>query len=460
MFDPSVAALFPLPLTTFEKYMLLDDRPDYPMVFAFQLRLSGEIRRSTFESSLEEALSLHPLLCVLVDRSARSGPVWRLAKRQRPTVDWDVLGAAIGSTRGERIDLDSEVGLRVWVRQGAGAAEVTLQFHHACCDGIGALGFVGHLLALYGAHTASAGRCPILDSCNPAALAKRGQFAAATAARGGSRARVVWAGVRDGVRWLRRRPAILGSNAANSQGSPASIPFLGMCRHAFDQSETNGIQQAGARQGTTVNDLLLRDMFQTLQQWNAGQASESANRWLRIAVPVSLRTGDNDRMPAANRVSYTFLTRHPSQCADSHELLKGIPPETDVATRRRRSLMFLGGFRLMERIPGAIPLYMGANRCFATVVLSNLGDVCRHFQTQFPCESGKIVAGNLILEDIFGAPPIRANTRAAFMAGRYGGRYWVCVRCDPRVFTADDAHRLLSRYVDRLKRTMAEASCR
>lgn len=64
MFDPSAAAaLFPLPLTTFEKYMLLDDRADYPMAFVIQLKLSGELRRSAFESSLEETLSRHPLLC-------------------------------------------------------------------------------------------------------------------------------------------------------------------------------------------------------------------------------------------------------------------------------------------------------------------------------------------------------------------------------------------------------------
>ena len=117
MFDPSVAALFPLPLTTFEKYMLWDDRPDYPMVFAFQLKLSGELHREVFESSLDEALSRHPLLCTLVKSSAHSGPVWMLTEGLKPTVNWDVLSAEISSPRGERIDLNSEVGLRVWVRQ-------------------------------------------------------------------------------------------------------------------------------------------------------------------------------------------------------------------------------------------------------------------------------------------------------------------------------------------------------
>ena len=459
MFDSSVAALFPLPLTTFEKYMFWDDRPDYPMVFAFQLKLSGELHRAVFESSIDEALSCHPLLCTLVKSSARSGPVWMLAEGLKPTVNWDVLGTAIGSPCGERIDLNSEVGLRVWVRQGDGTAEVMLQFHHACCDGIGALRFIGHVLAAYGMRTASAGHHPTLHPCDPAGLVRRGHFAAQSSAQG-SRARRVWASVRDGVRWVSRRSAILCPRDATSPVAAAPPPFLGTHRHRFDRSEMRRIRQAAMRQAVTVNDLLLRDMLQSVHQWNAGQELGSAKHWLRIAVPVNLRTGDDGRMSAANKVSYTFLTRQGGQCADSHELLRSIHLETDVITRRRRALLFLRGFRLMERVPGAIPLYMAANRCFATVVLSNLGNMSRRFGAQFPCESGKVVAGNMILEDIFSAPPVRANTRAAFLIGSYGEHFWICVRCDPWVFPADDAHRLLLFYVDRLKKTMAEATDR
>ena len=437
--------------------MLWDDRPEYPMVFALQLNLRGELRREVFESSLAEALSRHPLLGALVQRSAQSGPVWALAEGLGPVVDWDVLGVAIGNSRDERIDLSSEVGLRIWVRQGDGAAEVTLQFHHACCDGIGALRFIGHVLAAYGMRTAPANCRPTLHPCDPAGLLKRGQFTTHPPAQG-SRARPVLASVRDGLRWVTRRPAILCPSEPTSPVAAASLPFLETYRHTFDVSETERIRRAETRRGATVNDLLLRDMFQTLHQWNTGRESGSAERWLRIAVPVNLRTGDDDQMSAANGVSYTFLTRLGSQCTDSHELLKNIRRETDVITRCRRALLFLRGFQLMERIPGAIPMYMRANRCFATVVLSNLGNLSRHFGAQFPCESDKVVAGNVILEEIFGAPPVRANTRAAFLIGSYAKRLWVCVRCDPRVFPADDAHQLLSSYVDRLKRTVAEAT--
>ncbi len=228
-----------------------------------------------------------------------------------------------------------------------------MQFHHACCDGIGALRFIGHVLAAYGLRTAPADRRPTLQPCDPASLLRRGQFLAAPA-RKDSRARAICNSLRDGARWLGRRPTPLCPGAP-LRGRAPTRPFLEMHRHPFNLSAAGRIGRAGTRQGVTVNDLLLRDLLQTLREWNARQAPGSADRCLRIAMPVKLKTADDQRMPAANGLSYTFLTRRESQCADAGDLLQGIHGETDPATRCRRGLLFLRGFRLLERIPGAVP---------------------------------------------------------------------------------------------------------
>jgi hypothetical protein len=457
MVDAALAALFPLPLTTFEKYMLLDDRPDYPMVFGQQLRVSGVIERSAFQAALQEAISYHPLLRATVPRSGPHSRAWVLTAKHEPWVDWDVLGAPLGRCQSERIDLSKEFGLRVWVRQGGSNAEVTLQFHHACCDGIGSVRFIDTLLAAYGVRTASAGHLPTPFHCNPAGLPCRGHDPASFSTPE-TRSRSFWAGVRDGYRWLSRRPAILRAGAGVKGNGAPSIPSLGTYCHTFEPEEHRLIRQVARTESVTLNDLLLRDIFLSLRKWNAGQASAAANRWLRIAIPVSLRTDDGACMSAANRVSYNFLTRDSSQCGDEQALLLGIHHENDIATRGRRSLLFLNSFRLLERIPGAVRLYFASNRCFATAVLSNMGDMVRHFPSRFPQQSGKLVVGNLILEEIYGAPPVRPNTRAAFTAGRYGERLWVSVRCDPRIFSDNDARGLLKLYVDRLKTTMNRAA--
>ncbi len=384
LFDSSAAAIFPLPLCAFEKYMFLDDRPDYPMTFALRLKLSGEINRPLFDSSFDEALSRNPLLCAVVEDSGRRGPVWTLAEELKPAVDWAPLGAAVGGPRGEHIDLRSEVGLRAWVRYDAGGADVTLQFHHACCDGGGALRFLGCLLAAYGMRVPPAAGCPTPWPSDPACLVGRARFAADDAARPKSRAGAICTGQRDAARWLGRKPAPLcpdvvsdadiscrvgqaqrgPTTAATNDGGTAlrlshptlcpdvpesasrgaAIPFLEMFRHVFEEPETNDLLQAAARQGATVNDLLLRDVFLTLREWNAERSSPADDRWLRIAIPIKLKTRDDARMPAANGVSYNFLTRRESWCDASADFCAASAGKTIRPPAIGAAPPFCGGF--------------------------------------------------------------------------------------------------------------------
>lgn len=462
MFDPSVAALFPLPLTVFEKYMFWDDRPDHPMVFACRMRLSGEIARPAFESSLEEAVGRHPLLCALIGRSARKGLVWTLAERLCPTIDWGARGVELRTPRGEHIDLRGEVGLRVWVRQGDGLAEVVLQFHHACCDGAGAMRFLGDLLAAYGLRTAPSDRRPSLQACDPETLLRRGEFTLSGSA-GQGRAHTAWANVVDTARMLMRRPATLSGGESPSEPGAKAMPFPGICAHSLDHAESTRLREAAVRQGVALNDLLLRDLFQTVRDWNAAQSPESPPGWLRIAIPIRLPCAGDAHMPAANRTTFTFVTRRGDRCADSDELLRGIYRETDALTRSRRGLQFLRAMHLVECIPGAMPLMRRVKRRMATVVLSNLGEMSRRLRSRFPYESGKAIAGNLVLEELVGAPPVRPATHAALLSGTYAGRLRIYARCDPLVFTAEAAQRFLAAYVDRLKRTiqlMERPACR
>ena len=51
------------------------------------------------------------------------------------------------------MDLFRQTGLRIWVLPADAATGVVLQFHHACCDGVGALRFISDLFAAYAAAT-------------------------------------------------------------------------------------------------------------------------------------------------------------------------------------------------------------------------------------------------------------------------------------------------------------------
>ena len=77
----------------------------------------------------------------------------------------------------ERIDLASEIGLRISVDADSDRADVLFEFHHACTDGIGAVQFIGDLLAHYGQLTTRDGdELPEIEPVNLDALRARADY--------------------------------------------------------------------------------------------------------------------------------------------------------------------------------------------------------------------------------------------------------------------------------------------
>jgi hypothetical protein len=119
-------------------------------------------------------------------------------------------------------------------------------------------------------------------------------------------------------------------------------------------------------------------------------------------------------MPAANRMSFSFMARTIGQCHDWNSLLPGIRSESQGIRQIRIGLDFLGGISLAQHIPGLLPLLLKVPRCMATAVLTNLGDPTKRFRRRFPAHQDSAVIGNVVLENIFGTPPIRSQMHTAF----------------------------------------------
>ncbi len=452
-------ALFPLPLNLFERYMLLDDRPDYPMTFALQARFMGQVRPAAFEAALEETVERHPLLHALVEMNARGGGVWVDAGLGSPALTWQNANSAIDSTAANRIDLRREPGFRVWVRQDADSTDVILAVHHACCDGIGLLQVLGDLMASYGLRTATGDARPVLARLDVAQLAARGRFTVEIP-EGLGRIRVLWDTLKEAAKWIGRPPTplwISGEEKSNEPTPPLNYP--GIVFHSFSEAETRQMRAAARKRNATLNDLLLRDLFVTCSQWNQAEHPGRPGRWLRINMPQNLRERHHDRMPAANAMSQAFLTRQVADCADPELLLDGLRRETEAIRRWRLGLYFLGGLSMAERIPGALRLGMAllGRQCHATTVLTNIGEFTRRFTARLPRRNGRIVAGDLILERLVGMPPLRPKTYAGFGAGTYAGELTVTARGDFDRVRADRLERLLRLYVARLSANIGAA---
>ena len=85
-------------------------------------------------------------------------------------------------------------------------------------------------------------------------------------------------------------------------------------------------------------------------------------------------------MPAANVMSFAFIDRRAGDCSRNNlVLVDSIRAEMDAIKRLRLSLYFIGQIGILAAIPGLMRRVMSMNRCFASAVLTNVGDPMRRF---------------------------------------------------------------------------------
>lgn len=452
------AALFPLPLTPFEQYMLADDRADYPMVFPLLWPYQGTVQRDAFKAAVTDALVRHPLLCAVVHRQGLGGWSWLPAEVSHPPIRWDRPGSPNGPAQVQGFDLKRECGLCIEVREGNGQGHLLFQFHHACCDGIGALRFFGDVMAAYARRVLPADRNPHLTPNDPKALLRRG------APRWGETPEptgwlAAWrTQLGETWRWFVRQPSPLAIRSPSTRGTSTPAPGPGIHFHTFDRLFSRRLRAEAQRSGATLNDWLLCSLFLTLDAWNREYGYGKTGKWLRINMPTSLRLRADANMPAANVLGYAFLTRHAKQCRDRTSLLSGIQEETKAIRKWNLGQLFLQGLANTRRFPGALRLFTRGRRCVTTAVLTNLGDLTRRLGTRLPCKDGRVTIGDLVLERLIATPPLRPKTRAVFAIMSYARELTVCVRCDPHSFSDQDAQQLLTRYTHVLNQWIADSA--
>ncbi|HEV3024977.1 MAG TPA: hypothetical protein VGX76_21030, partial [Pirellulales bacterium] len=349
---------------------------------------------------------------------------------------------------GQFVDLTRQSGVRLWARCGTAAARLLFELHHSCCDGLGGFRFVGDVLAAYARQTSgdSAAKLPPLDA---ELLEGRGTFGIT---RPTPRE---WIGhaaytLTDGLRLMARRPLAVAVPQTNSDTTVHSPPVHRIETRILDPAELDALQRAARASGVTVNDLLLCYLFAALLDWNRVHGRREPRGWLRVNVPTNLRRREDERMPAANVMSFAFLDRHTRDCQDLAGLLQSIRRETKAIKDRRLGLYFIVQMGILAAIPGALPFALSRGRCLATAVLTNVGDLTGPWSEQLPRQGDKLAVGNLVLESVGGTPPLRRLTHVGVGVATYGGRMSVSLLCDRHCFNQEQAGQFLDSYVARI----------
>lgn len=439
------ADLFPLPLTPFEYYYWCDDRADYPTAFPMEMVFSPPLERARLERAVDDVLRRHPLLTSLVAEDGAGGPRW-IGGGPFAGIDWRGESAAGSDAWAERLDLRTGPGLRVWAEESSESTRLVFRFHHACCDGIAALRFGEEMMVAYARQDGSERNGPPLATLDASRLRGRSDLDLARRSVP-TKIRDWWVGTTLWGKFASRSaaPLALGNGAAKPaaadglNGTDLHCPFSS---RTIDPDVMRQLRQTAGQKACSLNDLFLCALFLTLRAWNAEHGQSRG--LLRINMPVSLRSREDSDMPAANSLTFTFLSRKTSECEDPERLLEEIRSKTETIKRRRLGLYFLGGLETFRKVPGLIPWFLHQPTCRATAVLSNVG---RAFaRARLPRSEGRVVCGNSVLQSVRGVPPVRPLTRASLLILTYAGRTAIHVQCDPRWFDRTAQETFLARY--------------
>jgi len=443
--------ILPLPLAPFDEYMLQDDRPAYPMSSFARLRFSGRMDRKAATAAFATTVGRHPLLSAIVRRSGRR---FDFVPAEFPSsrFQWSAApgDGSFPATRG--LDLFSEPGLRAWGLEEPSGSTLVLQFHHACCDGLAVLQFIEDFLVSYamavGGDADGASRPAALRPLDARRLRRRWAFGLSAAKLLALLTRQM-IGLLGVGQFLLRRPVSLMAqhNPAAAAALPPNYPTVVTRRLGPDETRTLGA--AAAREGVTVNDRLIRDLFLAVADFRSRHEPQAKPGWLRFSVPMNLRTPEDDQMPAANVVSMIFLDRRGPALADRGRLLTGIHDELQLIKRNRLGLTFIACLYAFRMLPHGLARMTQGDGSLATCLISNLGNFLSRIP--LPNRAGRIAAGNLLLEHLDIMPPLRQGMAAAFVAFFYAGALCVSLHYDARRLTPAQAADLLDTFIEQLR---------
>ncbi|MDO4582493.1 MAG: condensation domain-containing protein [Planctomycetia bacterium] len=404
-----------LPLTPFERYMVEDQKPEYPMSNAAYFVFRGVLNRPLFQQAYQKSMEAEPMFATRLT-SGKKGKYWQFSPENRPDLhftasDADLTQQTDGILPLPTFDLTKEPGIRVEVTEGRNSTAILITGHHALFDGVGILQWMGRLLTWYEKEVASESSfSPSVPDATQIAHRENLHITLPVPLKWHQLLRAY---LTEGGKWLFRRPIPIGSlfpreNSLSEKLPPAQIWWKssGEWFPAY--------AQAAKEQHISVNTLFLRDLFLALQQWenrcSAYPDYRPRGKWHRVLIPCNLRNEHHQNLPMANVLGYIFLDLPRGKISREPFLLKKIQSHIQFAMEWSSGAMFLEGLRFFGRLPQLTRYLCSPRFCHCSTVLSNLGRCVRLAREEHFQKKGNLFGGGLELVTFVGAPPVRPQT--------------------------------------------------
>jgi hypothetical protein len=441
-----------LPLTPFEEHMLVDDRPTHPMVIVTRFDFVGDAPPANLEEAFLNTVQNEPLLTARIETAGGRRPRWvpgdmpRLHRSRGPRLG---AGPSQWTPALPRLDPRSGPVLHAELVEHGDGWSIALAVHHAACDGLGTTGFMERwLLAVDG----KPGRRRRPPEDVMAALLARGRIASSWSrfARMLPRLAKGLEGVKE---FMAHDVTALADEDDASRVPRAEGPWQpAVVSATLDDTLVDAVEHRAKETGVRVNDLLAMALAATLGDHVAAaphRQQSPQTPWIRIGIPMSLRTKDDHLLPAANRVSMIFLDRQPDDRHDRERLAAGIRDQMEIIEKHALGHIFPLSLAAGRLLPGGLRRSAHRPRPQCTAVLSNLG---RFFdRTPLVAPDGAIRVGGSRMAGWWAVPPIRPGTALAACTHETCGHRTIAFHVDPDRLRPETAEGLLGRMVSELE---------
>lgn len=391
--------------------MWRNEQPGYPVIFSVWLSLAGEIDERLLDQALEETTAWHPLLGAVISGRGRKAR-WTPASSTRHRVLW----RADARTPIEPIDVSHEPGLRVVGSKREDGTDLVFHFHHASCDGVAGIEFLGDLFAAYSQLAAGRSHAEPVRVLDSQALVGRYR-----ATRPGSPSRRVGHGASLAA-WLAKalafRPsAMAAAPRAGKRATQDDHALFRLPEVRLGGEQVAALRGLARRAEASLNDLLLAEVLLAVHRWNR---DGGGGRRVRLMMPTNQRTSEQAETPAANIVGFEPIDRAIDDSDEWEEVLTDIRRQTAAIKKLRRPSLMDEWVAILAATPPLLdgllrfplPLYTG--------IVSNIGAPADHFWAHLPQEDGKVVVGDARLEGVGFAPPVRPRSEISLGITAYG----------------------------------------
>ncbi len=485
----SFASLFPMRMTSIEKFHFWDDDPELPNLIYCRLRFDSKLDPVVAKQAWQIAIQRQPFGDV-EPKKINGRWFWTAGPRKQgvPNRDidnwngtrfefqllatappeWEIDQHRIRSSTG------SYLGITAWpvvpqppvdlptavpggVMSSAGresdlfASEAWFYVHHAISDGAAAAQVVNEWMVIYA--NLISGRVPEsgIHRLDSNLFRKRNTLGLLS-----------W-------RYLKHLPkqpiALFGAAKFSFRNTVELIPSgnYGMEKELAEsnprhfpailgqwvcESNVNLLVQQAAQHEVMLNSVLLGHLYLALTRWRREQGFHSERDWIRVILPMSIRNVSDRRLPASNRATIVQIDRCEREMRDLGRFYRNLNREIQIIRGFQLDKMFLIAIRGLSIFETFLKRAARHEKSRGTVVFTNLGEPLRKSERVSSREPDSQAFVRPTEFDPVG--PIRKGTPVNFSASRHGPRLRISMHYDANVLSRTQATGLLETYLDQL----------